>query len=268
MNRGLFCTKGRGFRPAHFPAMTATLLSPLASEPSAEAINPISVDSTPPGFPGKSRIPPSGLTRIGVFYDGSFYLKMSQYYKYHERRRRGLSFPGLHSYLRHKIAAMEGRPTSLCQVVEAHFFRGRFSLTTALARGSLESDRYVDQLLMGAGIHPHYYPMNERADPPEEKGVDVWLSLEAYDVALHRGLDLVVLVTTDQDFVPLIRKLTAAGTRVMLLTADLRWQHHGVEKVVCASRALLSEATYPVVLTAEIAAAADHDPQIEGLFEK
>jgi NYN domain len=86
---------------------------------------------------------------------------------------------------------------AFCQIVEAHFFRGRFSLTAAKAANHLEADRFVDQLLMYAGIVSHYYPMNETVSPPEEKGIDVWLALEAYDLAVHKRFDVLTLIAGD-----------------------------------------------------------------------
>jgi hypothetical protein len=99
----------------------------------------------------------SRFIRIAVFYDGTFYSKLSAYYKYQHKRQSNLTFTGLHEFVRHKIAEKEEIDVAFCQIVEAHFFRGRFSLTATKAKKALESDRFVDQLLMYAGIVSHYY---------------------------------------------------------------------------------------------------------------
>jgi uncharacterized LabA/DUF88 family protein len=59
--------------------------------------------------------------------------------------------------------------------------------------------------------------MDESKTPPHEKGIDVWLALEAYDLAVHKRFDVLVLFAGDQDFVPLVRKVNGLGTRVMLI---------------------------------------------------
>jgi hypothetical protein len=120
--------------------------------------------------------PSSPLKRIAVFYDGTFYQKVTTYYRYNHTRSSFLSFSGLHEFIRSKVADKEiNQNTALCQIVESHFFRGRFSLSAVQNQPNphkiLESDRFVDQLLMYAGIVTHYYPMNEYVSPPEEKGL-------------------------------------------------------------------------------------------------
>jgi len=209
----------------------------------------------------------SPLKRIAVFYDGSFFCSVSQYYKYHHKRRAYLDFQGLHDYVRSRVAEREKCDMSFCQVVEAHFFRGRFSLTAAKKVDALEGDRYFDQLLMQAGIVSHYYPMDERSDPPREKGIDVWLSLEAFDLAVHKRFDVMVLFAGDTDFVPLIRKVNGLGTRVMLLGWDVSWDDASGHHQTRTSQALINEASYPILVSDDIESRTSRgDKFIEGLF--
>ncbi len=212
----------------------------------------------------------SRLVRIAVFYDGSFYYNVSTFYRHVNKRASHLTFTGLHEYIRHKVAEKEQVDVAFCQIVESHFFRGRFSLTSAKAHDSLESDRFLDQLLMYAGIVSHYYPMNEKATPPEEKGIDVWLSLEAYDLAVHKRFDVLVLIAGDQDFVPLIRKVNGIGTRVMLLAMDVKYKdQNGKDRWINTAQQLIDEASYPIVLSQEIdSRTAKGDKIIDGLFQK
>lgn len=195
----------------------------------------------------------SGVVRIAVFYDGTYFSKINTYYRHQHARKSNLTFTGFHEYLRHKIAEKEQVDAAFCQVVEAHFFRGRFSLTAAKAANQLESDRFVDQLLMWAGIVSHYYPMNENASPPEEKGIDVWLALEAYDLAVHKRFDVLALIAGDQDFVPLVRKVNGIGTRVMVIGADVQWTDpSGRPNYINVSQRLIGEASYPILINQEI----------------
>ncbi len=206
------------------------------------------------------------LTRIAIFYDGSFFHRVSSFYKHNHPRGSFLSFQGIHEYVRDRVAEIEDRKPEMCQVVEAHFYRGRFSLAKAKEKNQLETDRFFDQLLMYAGIATHYFPMNEQLERPVEKGVDIWLSLDAFDQAIHKNHDVVVLFAGDSDFVPLVRKLNSIGARVMVLGWDLEAQgEDGRTYVTRTSAQLMHECNYPIWLNDEIE---DHpdDDAISGLF--
>jgi len=69
--------------------------------------------------------PDTRLTRIGVFYDGNYFSHVSNYYVYHHERRSRISLTGLHAFLREEVARREGVDSRYCQIVEAHYFRGR-----------------------------------------------------------------------------------------------------------------------------------------------
>ena len=206
------------------------------------------------------------LKRIAIFYDGSFFQKVNQYYGYEHPRKQFIDLGGFHEYVRHRVAALEtNKNVSLCQIVEAHFFRGRFSLSSAKTHNSLEPDRLQDQLLMYAGVVAHYYPMDEsEGRPPQEKGIDVWLALEAYDLAVHKRFDVLALFSGDQDFVPLIRKVNGLGTRVLVIGVDIAPPGKPPTKT---NGRLLDEASYTVMLSEEVESkTAKGDPIIDGIF--
>jgi uncharacterized LabA/DUF88 family protein len=207
------------------------------------------------------------VRRIAVFYDGTFFWRVSSYFKHKHPVSSFLDIDGLHDYIRQRVAEFEaGGNINLCQIVESHFFRGRFSLKSVQAMVNpakqLEVDRYQDQILMRSGVVAHYHPMNEVVNPPEEKGVDVWLALEAYDLAVHKGFDVLVLFSGDSDFVPLVRKINGLGTRVLIIGADM-------EEGAKTSQRLINEASYTLMLSEEVNAnAAKSDPFINGLFRQ
>jgi len=197
----------------------------------------------------------SPLKRIAVFYDGTFFMNTSYYYNYTHSRKRFIDFAGFHEYIRNKVAEFEtASNVSLCQIVEAHFFRGRFSLNAAKNANALETDRLQDQLLMYAGIVSHHYPMNEKKNPPEEKGIDVWLALESYDLAVHKRFDVMVLFAGDQDYVPLIRKVNSLGTRVLIVGVDIEYEDSWSKqkRYITTSPALFKEASYVAVISEDI----------------
>ena len=42
----------------------------------------------------------NNLTRIGVFYDGNYFLHVSNYYNYSHERKNRLSIAGLHHFIK------------------------------------------------------------------------------------------------------------------------------------------------------------------------
>lgn len=193
---------------------------------------------------------PCGSCRIGVFYDGNFLLHASNYYNYIHPVKRRLSLGGLHNFIRHRVAEEEGIEPSKCQIAQAHYFRGRLNAAEAAHRGNqLYNDRVFDDILMSEGIQPHYLPLRNLQGKKEERGVDVWLSLEAYELAMTGRIDTVVLIVSDTDYTPLMRKLTGLGLRIMLLSWEFEYVNDdGVKMVTKTSHELLSLATYPVAM--------------------
>ena len=193
---------------------------------------------------------PCGSCRIGVFYDGTFLLPASNYYNYIHPVKRRLSLGGLHNFIRHRVAEEEGIEPSKCQIAQAHYFRGRLNAAEAAQRGNqLYNDRVFDDILMSEGIQPHYLPLRNLQGKKEERGIDVWLSLEAYELAMTGRIDTVVLIVSDTDYTPLMRKLTGLGLRIMLLSWEFEYVNDdGVKMVTKTSHELLSLATYPVAM--------------------
>ncbi|HJE89079.1 NYN domain-containing protein [Rikenella microfusus] len=186
--------------------------------------------------------------KIGVFYDGNFLLHASNYYNYIHPQRRRLSVNGLHDFICQRVAEEEGIDPKRCRVCEAHYFRGRLNAADAAQRGSqLYHDRVFDDILMSEGVHTHYLPLRNIYGRKEERGTDVWLSLEVFEMALLGKIDVAVLVVADTDYVPLVRKLIAMGVRVMLISWEFEYTNDdGTRIVTKTSHELLSLAHYPV----------------------
>ncbi|GAB3951486.1 hypothetical protein GCM10028805_31700 [Spirosoma harenae] len=192
----------------------------------------------------------SSLTRIGVFYDGNYFLHVSNYYNYSHERRSRISISGLHAFIRRQVAEEEGVNERLCQIVDAHYFRGRLNAHEANQRGNqLFYDRLFDDILMSEGVVTHYLPVKTYQGYRQEKGIDVWLALEAFELAQYKKFDVVVLITSDGDYVPLIRKLNTLGSRIMVLSWDFEFlNEQGEKQVTRTSQDLLEEVSYPVAM--------------------
>jgi cold shock CspA family protein len=206
----------------------------------------------------------SKLTRIGVFYDGNYFFHVSNYYQYQHARKARISIDGLHEFIRHQVSEAEGEDVKYCQIVDAHYFRGRPRAQEAEARGLLLRERQFDDILMREGVITHYLPLG----PDGEKGIDVWLALETYELAIYKRFDVIVLIACDGDFLPLVRKLNALGARVMLLGWGFSYiDQSGKDRETRTAQVLLEEVTYPVLMHQIIDDRSRRgDPRIDQLF--
>jgi len=211
----------------------------------------------------------TNLIRIGVFYDGNYFLHVSNYYNYVHERQSRISISGLHNFIRQYVGQEEGIDPQYCQIVDAHYFRSRPSAKEASLKGNqLYFDRLFDDILMSEGITTHYFPVRTVQGVKMEKGIEVWLTLDAYDLNMSRHFDVIVLIASDGDYVPLVRKVNAQGTKVMLISWDFEFvDDFGQQKMTRTSQDLLREITYPVSMHDLIE---DPDfasnPTINGLF--
>lgn len=207
--------------------------------------------------------------RLGVFYDGNFLLHTSNYYNYIHPQHRRLSISGLHSFIKKKTASIGFTEQTDCQIVEAHYFRGRISAAEAAQRGNqLYNDRVFEDILMAEGIQTHYLPLRNFMGKKEERGIDVWLSLEVLEYALTDKIDVAVLIISDTDYVPLFRKLNSLGIKTILLGWEFDYVNdEGVKMVTKTSHELLQAANYPIAMHTVIEEGLENgDESIQALF--
>jgi cold shock CspA family protein len=124
-------------------------------------------------------------------------------------------------------------------------------------------------MLHAEGITTHYLPVRVEHDGSRhEKGIDVLLALEAFELAFYKRFDILVLIASDGDYVPLVRKLNALGVRVMVLSWDFEYVNAaGKNSITRTSQALLEEVTYPIAMHEIIDNRVKrNDPLITGLF--
>jgi uncharacterized LabA/DUF88 family protein/cold shock CspA family protein len=196
---------------------------------------------------------PDNLIRIGIFYDGYYFYKVSNYYKYAHERKSRISISGLHDFIRNEIASiMKIGDIRHCQIIDAHYFKGRSSAKEMGEK--VQSERIFEDILMRENIVTHYLPLRYSENNTwQEKGIDVWLALEAYELAIYKKFDTLVLVAGDGDYIPLVRKLNTLGTRVMLICWDYSYYNeNGAIAETRTSRQLLDEVLYPIPMNERI----------------
>lgn len=187
--------------------------------------------------------------KVGVFYDGSYFTHVSNYYNYVHPHRRRIHIGGLHDYIRHMVGEREGTHPNLCHIIDVHFFRGRFSAKDANEKpNQLYYDRVFDDVLMYNGVQTHYLPVKDVHGRKREKGIDVLMALETYELCMLKRYDIVVMIASDGDHVTLVRKLHALGCKTMLLGWDFEFtdEESGEVQVTKTSTDLWNEVSYPM----------------------
>ena len=183
--------------------------------------------------------------RVGIYYDGHYFYKVSNYYKFDHPRQTRISISGLHDYICSEITSRLGIDPDSCKITEANYFRGR-SLKTTNEKAIL-GERYFEDALTREGVTLHYLPLvRGQNNEFKEKGIDVSLALDAYKKAAAKAFDIFVLIAGDGDYLPLVRELQVMnGTSmdVMLLCWDFECDNG---EVTMASQDLLEEVKYPI----------------------
>lgn len=191
----------------------------------------------------------SKLVKIGVYIDGNYFSNVSDYYKYVHHKRSRIDIKGLFGFVMNYISEKEKIDEHYCRIVDAHYFRGKFNADETRSVNKLYSERQFEDILIHSGITTHYLPMTRNG----EKGIDVWFALEAYEGAVRKNYDVIVLLAGDRDYVPLVRKLNTLGTRVMVLGWDFQYVGgDGENHSTYASSNLLQEVTYGLHMENEI----------------
>ncbi|MDR0602409.1 MAG: NYN domain-containing protein [Treponema sp.] len=188
------------------------------------------------------------ILRLGIFYDGYYFYKISNYYKYEHEKKSRISISGLHEFIRNEVATLTKTDMRQCQIIDAHYFKGRSSAKEMGEK--VQSERAFEDILMRENIVTHYLPLRYNENNiAHEKGIDVWLALEAYELAIYKHFDILVLVAGDGDYVPLVRKLHTLGAQVMLISWDFTFHNENGDIVETkTSRQLLEEVFYPVLM--------------------
>lgn len=212
---------------------------------------------------------PGNLTRVAVFYDGNFFLHVSNYYNYNHDRASRLSIAGLHEFIRARVAEEEDADVHRCAITDARYFRGRMSAKSAAQRSNrLYYDRVFGDELMSEYVRSEHLPLRSRGGRLEEKGIDVAFAVEAMSLAALGQVDVLAIVASDGDFVPLVRKLPALGVRTMLLSWNFDFEDDGGRRQVTRTASeLVKWSTYPVDMSETIDEPLDDEVElVDGLF--
>lgn len=222
------------------------------------------------------------ILKIALFIEGTFYLRLNTYYKFHHERKSTINFSGLTDFITDEVSKLEGVDKRMCKVVDKHWFRGRYSTIQLEKKFAddeyrlqfMTNERRVDDVFMYENVSIHSYPLmvDSVSGEAEERGINIWLTLTAYEITMLKGFDVVVLLAGDSNYVPLMRKLNSLGVRTMVLGWDFQYETSGtngkVYKVTTrTSQVLLDSCTYPVMIDQRIDdRSSRNNPVVNALF--
>ena len=207
-----------------------------------------------------------GSVRIGIYYDGHYFYRVSNHYKFDHPRQARISVTGLHNYISNEVCAKLNTELGNCKVVEAHYFRGR-SIKNGNEK-AIVGERYFEDALTKEGVSLNYLPLVRGLNNElKEKGIDVSLALNAYKKALAKAFDILVLIAGDGDYLPLVREIQTMNIPIDVML--LCWDFEGSNgEVTMTSQDLLEEVKYPVQMANVIDDRLNlKNPLILGLFE-
>jgi len=191
--------------------------------------------------------------RVMVFYDGAFFRAGQLFFRYKEKRG-WFSLPALHETLERYVSEKIKAADAITKIVAAHYYDGRMT-TNVAAADQLEKERDFEMALMAAGIVTHFLPAKETAKGSgqdltysiAQKGVDVQFAVDVLDHAHQDRYDVAVLITGDEDFLPLVRRVISLGKHVLVAYFDIDpWQDDRSvrHKPTKASRALVDASSW------------------------
>ncbi len=190
------------------------------------------------------------LIKVGIFYDGNFFHTNSSYYKNIHNIKSWISIKGFHDFIKEQIADFEKIDKKLIQIITAHYFRGRLTAKEAYNENKLYPERVLEDILLSEGVVTHSLLVRKGPGGRKEKGVDVWLALEAYEQVINKRLDYLVLIAGDGDFVPLVKKVQSVGTKVLLIGWNFEYiDENGEQRKQSTSAELISSAMYFVEMS-------------------
>ena len=178
------------------------------------------------------------MIKIGMFIDGEFLNHVSLHYRHDPKFKRYISIKKLKEFVQKQYQDISNC-SDRTRIVDAHYFRGRYSAEESRDNERLYNERRMDEELSDSGIITHYHPIIRG----REKGVDVHFALTAYEHAVDKKLDVVIVITGDGDYVPLIEKLNNLGVDTMVV--GWTWFNNAEpQKTICTSQDLLNSAIY------------------------
>lgn len=171
--------------------------------------------------------------RAAVFIDGVFFTKINEVIR-GKNQQKNLIIKNFISEIKDAIEICENEKIEIKQI---DFFKGKFSINQLKiiykndeqkVNSHLYRERMLEDILSQNNITIHNQQATVRKGGElVEKGIDVSIAIEAVEI---NNIDYFILISGDQDFVPLIRKLKRKNIKTATIEVDLISDNRNIVK--------------------------------------
>jgi hypothetical protein len=155
--------------------------------------------------------------RIGVFFDGSFWFHLHHYWLHHHPAHQKLAVDGVQDAARWYAREVFSRPVEDIVIEQAHHFQAARSINSTF-------QAVLDRM------HITRHELEFDSARNRAIGVEVELALTCWDQTAEAGLDMVMLVTGNYDYRPLVTRLVRGGVRVLIPQIDVSFTDRRTRK--------------------------------------
>lgn len=160
--------------------------------------------------------------RIGMFIDGTNADIISKFYRDQHPIQKYIILSGLMHFLRTVISKRLDISIDQAVITQAHYYIG-------LKNRGLERTRELQEALWKSGVILHTFPLRKLpSGANKEVGVDVALTFDATKLAMTE-LDIIVILTGDGDFFPLVSGLRSMKKMVVLPYWNLQSSERSID---------------------------------------
>lgn len=170
-------------------------------------------------------------TKIAVFYDGYYFDLVSRYYKFGHQLHQWIDFDGLDAYLHAQTAAKIKIDEKDCTVIARHLYKGILTGRDVTPEQAKKDSDYRERLKKH-NIIGHFRDLRTDEEGKKfEKMVDADLICDALEMAFKKEFDVLVLIASDSDFVPMVEKLNKWAIDSVLFWWDIpEYEVNGIKR--------------------------------------
>lgn len=171
--------------------------------------------------------------RAALFIDGIFFTKINEFIKGDNENKNVV----IKSFISMVVSELEKIESIKLELKQIDFFKGKFSINQLEKLYSndqnkiaqhLYKERRLEDILAQNNIAVHnQHAIIRRTGELVEKGIDVSITIEALQTF---DIDYFILISGDQDFIPLIKFLKRKGIKTATINVDLKGKNNKVVK--------------------------------------
>nr|MDD6335319.1 NYN domain-containing protein [bacterium] len=159
------------------------------------------------------------FVRISIYYDGAHFFRASNHYLRDDPQASRIDIQGMQRYILREVARRMEVDAAHCTVIDTHFYRNRIMGETKPPENVLKSQQEFADVLLHMNIELHDIVQPEAGRMPVRM-MEMCMALDAMERMGEHPPEVMVLIGDDPLYIPMVKRLQAKGTRVLLLYWD------------------------------------------------